>query len=264
MEYEALIRLGVFLALFAVFAGVEAIYPRRPAVQTRPRRWGVNLAISVIDVLALRAVSFAVPLLAVGAAMDAARNGWGLFHSLNLPVALSIFLTVLIMDFVIWGQHLLSHKIPLFWRFHRVHHSDRDLDVTTALRFHPIEILLSMGVKIGLVYLIGAPALGVLAFEVILNGTAMFNHANFSLPAKIEPWVRRILVTPDMHRVHHSIHRAEHDSNYGFALSLWDRLFGTYTPEPQDGHDAMTIGLNWQDARPAQLGWVLKLPFHRQ
>lgn len=151
--------------------------------------------------------------------------------------------------------------MPLFWRFHRVHHSDRDIDVSTAIRFHPIEIAASMLLKIGLVYLLGPPAIAIVVFEVILNGTAMFNHANMRLPLGLDRVLRLVLVTPDMHRVHHSDIRREHDSNYGFALSLWDRLFRTYIAQPSKGHEGMTIGLQWQDARPARLGWALLLPF---
>ena len=160
-------------------------------------------------------------------------------------------------------QHWVTHKVPLFWRFHRVHHADRDMDVTTGFRFHPVEILASMGLKIALVYLLGPSALAVLVFEILLSGTALFNHANLALPGSLDRMLRLVLVTPDMHRVHHSIHRDEHDSNYGFALSLWDRLFRTYVPEPKAGHDRMTVGLEWQDEKPARLGWVLWLPFRR-
>jgi len=168
------------------------------------------------------------------------------------------------MDFAIWVQHLLSHKIPLLWRIHRVHHSDIEFDVTTAIRFHPVEIALSMGFKIGLVYLLGPAAWTVVVFEVLLNGSAMFNHANIALSQKLDRVIRSVLVTPDMHRIHHSVHRFEHDSNYGFALSWWDRLFGTYTHSPQDGHRQMKIGLQWQDLRPTRLIWSLALPFLRK
>ena len=183
---------------------------------------------------------------------------------LDLPLWLSVLATVLIFDFAIWLQHVITHKIPVLWRFHRVHHADRDIDVTTAIRFHPVEIALSMLLKIGLVYVLGPPALGIILFEIILNGTAMFNHANIRLPVPVDAVVRRVLVTPDMHRVHHSDQRDEHDSNYGFALSIWDRLFGTYIPQPRQGHEDMTIGLQWQDDRPSRLGWSLALPFRRK
>ncbi len=263
MQNELAIRLGVFLGLFAVFATLEAFAPRRERVQTRKARWFTNLSITVLDTLALRALALALPFLAVGAALDAGRMGWGLFNQLGWPVWIEVVLAILLLDFAIWAQHLVTHKVPLFWRFHRVHHADRDFDVTTALRFHPVEILASMLLKIGLVYLLGPAAVAVVLFEIILNGTALFNHSNLRLPLGLDRAVRLILVTPDMHRVHHSVHRYEHDSNYGFALSIWDRIFGTYIPQPKAGHEAMEVGLQWQDDRPAKLGWALGLPFRK-
>ncbi len=264
MENEALIRLAVFLSLFALFALLEARAPRRVRVQPRGKRWVTNWGIVLLDTLTLRLMAFALPLLAVGAALDAQANGWGLMNALDLPFWLAVILTVLIFDFAIWLQHLITHKVPILWRLHRVHHADRDMDVTTAIRFHPVEIALSMGLKIGLVYLLGPPALGIILFEIILNGTAMFNHANWRIPPRVDAVLRLFIVTPDMHRVHHSIQRAEHDSNYGFSLSIWDRIFGTYVAQPQRGHDDMTTGLEWQDDRPARLGWALLLPFRRK
>ena len=208
-------------------------------------------------------MAWAVPLLATGAAVDASRHGWGLLNALDWPLWLAWVVTILVFDFAIWLQHRISHEVPLFWRFHRVHHADRDFDVTTAIRFHPVEIAASMGLKIVLVYALGPPALAVVAFEVLLNGTALFNHANLRLPLGMDRALRLILVTPDMHRVHHSVLRAEHDSNYGFALSIWDRLFHTYTAQPAAGHETMAIGLQWQDQRSARLGWSLMLPFRK-
>lgn len=264
MENEALIRLGIFLGLFAVFAGIETLIPRLPRTQPRLRRWQTNLGITVLNTLALRLMALALPLLAVGAAMDASAQSWGLFNRLSWPGWVEITLAILILDWAIWAQHLITHKVPLLWRLHRVHHADRDMDVTTAIRFHPVEIALSMLLKIALVYLLGPAALAVILFEIILNGTAMFNHANIRLPLWLDRVVRLVLVTPDMHRVHHSSLRSEHDSNYGFSLSIWDRLFGTYIAQPGAGHDKMTVGLQWQDARPTKLGWSLLLPFQRK
>ena len=263
MEHELVWRLGVFLGLFALFATLEVLAPRRVPAQPRSTRWFTNMSIMVLDTLALRALAIALPFLAIGAAMDAGRMGWGLFNALDWPLWVEVVLAILILDLAIWTQHLVTHKLPILWRFHRVHHADRDFDVTTALRFHPVEILASMLLKIGLVYLLGPAALAVLLFEIILNGTAMFNHSNLRLPLWLDRAVRLILVTPDMHRVHHSIHRHEHDSNYGFALSVWDRIFRTYRPKPEAGHDLMTVGLEWQDERPSRLGWALMLPFRR-
>ncbi|WP_412553451.1 sterol desaturase family protein [Shimia sp. MIT1388] len=261
MQHELLIRLSVFFGLFIVLAGIETLAPRRPLSWSKSRRWMTNWGLSVLNTLTLRALAIALPLLAVGAASDAQSNGWGLFNTLKLPVAIEVILAILILDFAIWLQHLITHKVPLLWRLHRVHHADPDFDVTTAIRFHPVEIALSMGLKIGLIYLLGPAALAVLVFEILLNGTALFNHANIHLPAKLDRLIRLVLVTPDMHRVHHSVHRDEHDSNYGFALSIWDRALGTYIAQPRAGHDKMTIGLEWQDARPTKLSWSLRLPF---
>jgi sterol desaturase/sphingolipid hydroxylase (fatty acid hydroxylase superfamily) len=263
MEQEILWRGGMFLGLFALFAGLEALVPRRARNLTRGRRWPTNLAITVLNTVALRALAVLVPLLAIGAALDAQAQGWGLLNRLDWPGWLELVLAVLILDLAVWAQHLVTHKVPLLWRFHRVHHADRDMDVTTGFRFHPVEILASMGLKIGLVYLFGPSALAVLVFEILLSGTALFNHSNLALPGWLDRVLRLVLVTPDMHRVHHSAHREEHDSNYGFALSVWDRLFGTYVPEPKAGHQDMVVGLEWQDERPARLGWSLGLPFRR-
>ncbi len=263
MENEVLIRFGVFLGLFALFATAEALAPRKKRRQSRRNRWFTNISITVLNTVMLRALAFGLPLLAVGAAVDANANGWGLFNWLQWPAWIEIVAILLFLDFAIWAQHLITHKIPVLWRLHRVHHSDVDIDVTTAVRFHPIEIGLSMLLKIGLVYLLGPPAMAVILFEIILNSTAMFNHSNLALPLSIDRAVRRVLVTPDMHRVHHSVHRQEHDSNYGFSLSIWDRTFGTYVAQPVDGHDDMDIGLRWQDERPSKLGWSLRLPFDR-
>lgn len=264
MENETLIRLGVFLGLFALLAAVEALAPRRVRSQSRSHRWVTNWGITLANTLTLRAIAFALPLLAVGAALDANAQGWGLFNALGWPVWLEFILAILIFDFAIWLQHLITHKVPLLWRLHQVHHADVDMDVTTAIRFHPVEIALSMLLKIGLVYLLGPAALAVIVFEIMLNGTAMFNHANIRLPLWLDAIVRRVLVTPDMHRVHHSVHRSEHDSNYGFALSIWDQMFGTYIAQPKAGHDDMQVGLEWQDDRPSRLGWSLSLPFSRK
>lgn len=264
VEYEILIRLGSFLVLFAIFAVAEAFAPRRKRAQPRTGRWFTNLTLVVIDSLTLRLMGLLLPLLAVGAAIDAAQAGWGLFNIINLPAWLAVLAAFLILDFAIWAQHVAFHKVPVLWRLHRVHHADRDFDVSTALRFHPIEIAASMLIKIGLVYLIGAPAIAVILFEVVLNGSAMFNHANWRLPLGLDRVLRLVLVTPDMHRVHHSVHRFETDSNYGFCLSIWDRWFGTYTAQPQDGHDDMVIGLEWQDEKPMKLGWSLMLPFRQK
>ncbi|MGQ0611833.1 MAG: sterol desaturase family protein [Paracoccaceae bacterium] len=258
MQNEATIRLGVFLILLALFALLEAVLPRRARVQPRQGRWRTNLSITVLNTLALRAMALVVPLLAVGAALDAGAMGWGLLNQVDWPLWAEVILAILLFDLAIWTQHLVTHKVPILWRFHRMHHADRDMDVTTALRFHPVEILASMGLKIALVYALGPAALAVVLFEILLNGTALFNHANLALPRGLDRVLRLVLVTPDMHQIHHSTRREEHDSNYGFALSIWDRLFRTYVAAPRAG---LVTGLQWQDERPSKLGWSLWLPF---
>jgi len=264
MEHESLIRLSVFLGLFALFALAEALLPRRARAHTRVRRWTTNWALSFLNTGTLQVLGMLVPLLAVGAAVDAAANGWGVLNMVDWPVWAEFVLAVLFFDFAIWAQHLITHKVPILWRFHRMHHADRDFDVSTAIRFHPVEIAVSMLLKIGLVYLIGPSAVAIIVFEILLNGTALFNHSNLKLPLGLDRLVRMVLVTPDMHRVHHSVHRHEHDSNYGFALSVWDRIFGTYIPQPEKGHEYMAIGLQWQDDRPSKLVWSLTLPFRKK
>jgi sterol desaturase/sphingolipid hydroxylase (fatty acid hydroxylase superfamily) len=262
---EGLVRLGVFVAVFAALALLERIRPRRSPRHSRARRWVTNLAIVAIDSVMLRAMAqLAVPIAAVAASLHAERAGYGLINWLAWPALVEIALAVVALDAAIYLQHVASHKVPVFWRLHRVHHADPDIDVTTAVRFHPIEIALSMLYKIAVVYLLGPAFLAVLLFEMLLNGCAMFNHANLDLPRPLDRLLRLVLVTPDMHRVHHSVLRREHDSNYGFCLSVWDRLFGTYTQEPERGHLGMTIGLaSLQDERPARLGFSLLLPFKR-
>ena len=261
VENELLVRLAVFIGLFAALAALESLWPRRPRQHVRARRWATNWAIVILDSLALRAMAVFMPLLAVGAAVDAGNLGIGALNAVGWPEWLEVLIAVLALDFVIWGQHLVTHKVPLLWRLHRVHHADVDVDVTTAIRFHPIEIALSMVLKIGVVYALGPSALAVILFEIVLNGTAMFNHANLKLPLWLDRIVRLVFVTPDMHRVHHSVYRAEHDANYGFALSVWDRVFNTYVEQPQEGHDGMKTGLEWRDDSPTKLGWSLLLPF---
>ena len=259
MEHEPLIRLSVFLSVFAIMATWERLRPARPRALPWTRRWLTNWGIVVIDSLVVRLL---FPAAAIGAALDAGAQGWGLLNMTGLPVWADWLIAVLVLDFAIWFQHLVFHKVPVLWRLHKVHHADRDVDVSTAIRFHPVEIALSMLLKIGLVYALGAPAGAVLLFEALLNGCAMFNHSNIRLPAGAERVVRRVFVTPDMHRIHHSVIRAEHDSNYGFNLSVWDRAFGTFTAEPAGGQVGMKIGLSeHQDARPGRLLWSLTLPF---
>jgi len=258
MSDEAWIRLSMFIGVLALMAVWEWLMPRRKLVQGY-RRWPANLGIVLLNGLMVRLL---LPAGAVGAAFLASEQGWGLLNLVELPYWATVLFAVVLLDLVIYLQHLLVHAIPLLWRLHMVHHADRDIDVTTGLRFHPIEILLSMLIKIAAVTLIGAPAVAVVVFEVILNGMAMFNHSNIRLPVALDAAIRLLFVTPDMHRVHHSVIRRETNSNYGFNLSVWDRLFGTYIAQPERGHIDMTIGLHQFQSEPTnRLLWMLRLPF---
>lgn len=262
---EAAIRLTAFIVIFASMAIYELWSPRLERDEMRgawkSKRWFTNLSIVVISSVALRII---FPAAAVGTALYAESKGWGLFPALGVPPVLAGIASFVILDFAVWLEHVASHKVPLFWRFHRMHHADNGFDVTTALRFHPVEIVVSMFWKAGLVIALGAPAVAVLIFEVVLNGTAMFNHSNIDLPRPIDRVLRMVLVTPDMHRVHHSSTPRETDSNYGFNFPFWDRLFATYNDQPKLGHDGMEIGLRQYRGKPsAGLLWALGLPFRR-
>jgi len=251
---EAPIRLGVFLGLFSIMVLWEGLAPRRRPSMPRLVRWPNALTLTVLNTVALR---LTMPVLAVEAAVQAQMRGWGLLTVLEAPLWLALPLAVVVLDLAIYAQHIVFHRVPLLWRLHRVHHADPDFDVTTALRFHPVEIVLSMLFKLAIVAVLGAPAVAVLLFELLLNGSAMFNHGNVRLPGGLDHWLRWVIVTPDMHRVHHSVRPAETNSNYGFALPWWDRLFGTYTPQPLGGHIGMTIGL--EDARSWRDLWLDRL-----
>lgn len=256
---ETFLRLGIFLGALILFSALEALFPRRRRKLPRQERWLTHLCITVIDSLAIRLLG---PLTAIAVAMWASSKGIGIFNVLDLPFWLEIVIAFILLDFAIYLQHVISHRVPLFWRFHKVHHTDRDLDASSAVRFHPIEILLSMLYKCGLVLIIGPAALAVLIFEIVLNASAIFNHANLRLPLGLDKFLRAVIVTPDMHRVHHSVIEGETNSNYGFNFSIWDKLCGTYKAQPQAGHDGMTIGLSeHQSSAPAKLLWSLKLPF---
>ena len=263
MQNELMIRLGVFLALFFILACLESVFPKRKRVQPRKDRWVTNWTLVIIDALCLRVVAIVIPFVATLAAFDAALNNWGLMNLLILPTWLEILVSILFLDLAIWAQHFFTHKIPILWKLHRVHHADRDMDVSTAIRFHPFEIAISMGLKILLIYILGPAVLAVVLFEIILNGSSMFNHANLAIPKSADKFLRWFFVTPDMHRIHHSSIREEHDTNYGFALSFWDRIFKTYKSKPSGGHLKMKVGLEWQDDAPAKIWWTLLLPFRK-
>jgi len=259
MELNDNIRLPVFLAVLLAMAIWEIASPKRRLNLPKSARWGSNLLLVAIDSVLVRLL---IPLGATGAALWAAGHSIGLLNIIELPAPLAILIAVVLLDLAIYAQHVVFHAVPLLWRLHMVHHSDRDIDVTTALRFHPLEILLSMLIKMVLVVILGAPAVAVLLFEVLLNGMAMFNHANVRLPKPVDRLLRMLVVTPDMHRVHHSTIRRETNSNFGFNLSVWDRLFGSYRSQPEKGHEGMTIGLEqYQQSPTANLKWMLGLPW---
>jgi sterol desaturase/sphingolipid hydroxylase (fatty acid hydroxylase superfamily) len=254
-----MIRLAAFGSIFAVMAAWEMLAPRREQSIGRGTRWPGNIGIVILDTILVRLV---FPTTAVGLALVAEARGWGLFHTIGLPAWARVVLAVMALDLAIYLQHVLFHAVPALWRLHRMHHADLEFDVTTGARFHPIEILLSMGLKLGLVAALGAPAIAVLIFEVLLNATAMFNHSNVRMPAWLDRVLRWVVVTPDMHRVHHSIVVREANSNFGFNLPWWDRLFGTYRDQPAAGHETMTIGIE-QFREPAEqrLDHMLTQPF---
>jgi sterol desaturase/sphingolipid hydroxylase (fatty acid hydroxylase superfamily) len=257
--HEPWIRLAAFAGVFAAMALWEFLAPRRRQVVGRIRRWPGNLGVVVVDTLLLRLI---FPTAAVGVALVAQVGGWGLLPALNAPSWLALVIAVVMLDLAIYLQHVLFHAVPVLWRLHRMHHADLEIDVTTGARFHPIEILLSMAIKLGVVAALGAPAVAVLVFEVLLNATSMFNHGNVRVPPRLDGVLRWLVVTPDMHRVHHSILPYETNSNFGFNLPWWDRLFGTYRAEPQAGHEDMTIGIEqFRDPRELRLDRMLLQPF---
>jgi sterol desaturase/sphingolipid hydroxylase (fatty acid hydroxylase superfamily) len=262
MNHEPAVRLGFFFGVFFVMAVWELAQPRRELRARKGARWFTNLGIVVLDTVVVRIL---FPTAAVGMALVAAERGWGLLNNLELPAALSIVAAVLVLDLCIYLQHVMFHAVPALWRLHMVHHADVDFDCTTGLRFHPLEIVVSMVIKLGAVVVLGPPAVAVIIFEVVLNATAIFNHGNVRLPAAVDRVLRWLVVTPDMHRVHHSIKLPETNSNFGFNLPWWDRLLGTYRDQPEDGHEAMSIGLSQFQDRPRQsLLWLVALPFTRR
>jgi sterol desaturase/sphingolipid hydroxylase (fatty acid hydroxylase superfamily) len=260
LNHEPVIRLACFFGVFAVMAGWELLAPRRRLSQSKRLRWLNNLGLLVFNTALLRLV---FPLAAVGMAATAELNGWGLFNRVDAPAGLALLASVVILDGAIYLQHVMLHAVPLFWRLHRVHHADLDFDVTTGTRFHPLEILLSMLIKFSVIVLLGPPLVAVVVFEVLLNATSMFNHSNVRLPVPVDALLRRVIVTPDMHRVHHSHLEHETNSNFGFNLSFWDRLFGTYRNQPEEGHERMVIGIDtFRDAAHCvSLRGMLGIPF---
>lgn len=270
LEQETVIRLTVFLGVLIGMAVWEVAVPRRRVEIPRLLRWSNNLALVVLDTLLVR---LAFPVVAVGLAVTAQENGWGLLNQIRIPGWMVFPVAVLALDLAIYLQHVLFHAVPVLWRLHRMHHADLEFDVTTGLRFHPLEILLSMVIKLGVVLALGPPAFAVLIFEVLLNASSLFNHSNIRLPLRIDAVLRLFIVTPDMHRVHHSIHPSETNSNFGFNLPWWDRILGTYLAQPKSGHEDMTIGIEqfrnlrslWLDRMLIQplLGRASRYPINR-
>jgi len=263
MANEKSLRSSIFFGMLIIMGLWEVISPRRTRVLTRLLRWTNNLALLVLNIVIARWV---FPLAAVGVAAYVESNSLGLMNVYEIPFAVAIILSVIALDFVIYLQHVLVHAVPILWRLHRVHHADPDIDVTTGLRFHPIEIVLSLLIKFAAILVLGAPVIAVVIFEILLNAGAMFNHANVRLPLWLDKLLRWVIVTPDMHRIHHSVEDEEANSNFGFNLTWWDRLFGTYTVEPRHGHGGMKIGIHHYNV-PKQVSWlhgILILPFRKK
>jgi sterol desaturase/sphingolipid hydroxylase (fatty acid hydroxylase superfamily) len=259
-EHEVTIRLGFFFGIFFLMALWELVSPRRKLLVSKLLRWSNNMALVFLNSFLLRIL---FPAAAVGMAVFAQEHGWGILNYFNIPFYVSVIASVIIMDMMIYLQHVMVHAVPALWRLHRVHHADPDYDVTTGLRFHPLEIILSMLIKFAVIIVLGPPVVAVIIFEVILNAMSMFNHGNVSIHPAIDKVLRLFVVTPDMHRVHHSVEDDETNSNFGFNLSCWDRLFGTYRSQPRAGHVRMNIGIHGYK-KAKQVSWLhgmLILPF---
>ena len=260
LDHEAKIRFSLFLGILTIMTLWEIVAPCRRLSAPKTMRWFSNVGLLVLGTTVLRAL---FPMATVGVAAIADEHQWGMFQSLQVPYWQTVVFSIILLDLTTYLQHTLFHALPVLWRMHKVHHVDLDFDVTTGLRFHPLELLLSMVGKLAVVLLLGPPVIAVLLFEVILNATSMFNHGNVSLPDQIDRYLRWFIVTPDMHRIHHSTITQETNSNYGFNLPWWDYILGTYRHRPSVSHTSMTIGLAeyQKDLRAEQLPWMLVLPF---
>ena len=255
------LRLGIFIGILILMAVLEFILPRRNVDAKRPVRWSSNIGIVILDSVVARII---LPTTTIAVAMYAENSGYGLLNVLSLPYLVSILISILLLDVLIYAQHVVFHKVHWLWRFHRMHHSDTHIDVTTGIRFHPIEIILSLLIKFTAIIIFGVPAVAIIIFEITLNATAMITHSNLNVPLRLDKLLRWIFVTPDMHRIHHSVHRDETDSNYGFNLSIWDRLFGTYIEQPRDTHNKMLIGIDqFRNSREQFLDKLLIQPFRK-
>lgn len=255
---EGTLRLSIFLSVLILMGALEAMFPARQRVQKRASRWVTNLGLVIIDTLAIRLL---FPVIAVGAALWAQTQDWGLLNLTALPNWAAVLIAIIVLDMMIYWQHVASHRIPVLWRLHKVHHADRDLDASSGLRFHPVEIILSMLYKMIIVVALGAPVLAVIIFEIILNACALFNHANVRLPRWVEQPLRQVLVTPALHRIHHSVIERETNTNFGFSVIWWDKIFRSYTDKPKG---ELTLGLSeYQTDAPSNLIWSLIAPFKR-
>jgi len=262
IDYEIPIRIGCFVAIFIGMAVFELISPRRVLTTSKIIRWFNNLSMHALNSIMVRGFS---PIIPITMAVLAAKGGWGLLNHYTLPRWQAVIISVIALDFIIYLQHVAFHTVPLFWRLHMVHHTDLDIDLTTGIRFHPVEITLSLIIKLAAVAVLGAPPLAVLIFEVVLNGTSLFSHGNVYMPDGMDRVLRLFLVTPDMHRIHHSVIMRETNTNFGFNLSWWDRLMGTYQNQPSQGHEGMTVGLGYfRDSKRLSLPWLLILPITRK
>jgi sterol desaturase/sphingolipid hydroxylase (fatty acid hydroxylase superfamily) len=259
LSSECVVRLGCFAGVLALLAILESFAPRRKPPRDKVARWTNHLGLAAINTVAARLL---LPLGATTAALIAEERGWGLLNFVSVPEWVAVLIAVVALDLAIYGQHVLFHAVPLLWRLHMVHHADRELDASTGLRFHTLEIVLSLLIKSAAVIALGAPALAVVIFEVLLNATSLFNHANLNLPTWLDRALRLVLVTPDMHRIHHSVYKPETDSNFGFNLPWWDYLFGTYRAQPMEPHTRMKLGLSqFLEAPVGRLTWMLQAPF---
>jgi sterol desaturase/sphingolipid hydroxylase (fatty acid hydroxylase superfamily) len=259
MENEAAIRLGFFFGVFLLVALWELLSPRRFLTTSKPIRWLSNMGVVAIDTLAVRVI---FPIIGIHIAIKAQEKGWGLLNVIDLPEWLSILIGILVLDLIVYLQHVMFHAVPILWQLHMMHHADLDYDVTTGLRFHPIEIIISMIIKMTAIAALGPSVFTVIIFEIVLNAAAMFNHGNLKLPFNVDKYLRLLVVTPDMHRVHHSVTIRETNSNFGFNFPWWDRMFGTYRAQPSAGHEGMAIGLSqFRDPKQNTLHWMLALPF---
>ena len=261
MDTESVLRISCYVTILVAVAVWETLSPKRPWIGVRRERWLNHLLLAAINAGVVRVV---IPISAVALSLQLESHNLGLLNKTEFPFLFDVVIAVLLLDLAIYAQHYYFHKIPFFWRFHRMHHTDREFDVTTGVRFHPIEIVISMAIKFVVISIIGAPAVAIIAFEILLNATSLFNHGNVRIPASVDRLLRLIVVTPDMHRVHHSIIHDETDSNFGFNLPWWDRLFGTYRAQPRDGHQDMTIGLEiFRDVSEGKLGRLITQPFRK-